>query len=214
VAVPASKPRATAPTGGRPVPAAGGQNNTLWVVGGVVLTGVMLVALYPIFSPQSKNIVAPPPSASGPASNIDLTTMTPRQAADRLWNRVMQAVADGNTTEVTNFLPMAIAAFEVAEPLDLDGKYHLSALKLEGQDNQGALDTALEGLELYPDHLLNLAAAAEASLALGDSAQARAYYQQMMDVWSTELATEREEYQAHEKLQPVLLQSAAALLGG
>jgi hypothetical protein len=174
----------------------------------------MLVALYPIFSPSSRNFNTPPPAPVPSAANIDLSTMTPREAADKLWNRVMRAAFEGDSEEVFNFLPMAISAYEVAEPLDLDGKYHLSALKLEAVDNEGALAVAQSGLESHPDHLLNLAAAAEASLALGDSASARTYYQHMRDVWDAELATDRVEYLAHEQLQPVLLQSAEALLGG
>jgi Double zinc ribbon len=208
----AGQPSANARVSGRPSPAGGGQNNSLWVVGGVVLAGVMLVALYPIFSPTSKNLA--PPQQAAPASSVDLTTMTPREAADRLWNRVMQAVSDGDTQEVVNFLPMAIGAYEVAEPLDLDGKYHLSALKLEGLDNEGALGVAEAALEIYSDHLLNLAAAAEAALALGDSTLGRSYYQRMLDVWDAELATERDDYESHKNMQPILLRSAEALLGG
>jgi len=140
--------------------------------------------------------------------------MTPRAAADRLWNRVMQAVSAGDTVEAGNFLPMAIGAYEMAEPLDQDGKYHLSALRLQGSDNPGALEAAVAALETYPNHLLNLSAAAEASLALGDSATARSYYQQMLDVWDEELATGLSDYVAHENMQPILLRSAEALLGG
>lgn len=183
-------------------------------MGGVVLVGVMLVALYPIFSPQSRNVVQSQPTVGTSASNVDLTTMTPREAADRLWNRVMQAVSEGNTQEVVNFLPMAIAAYEMAEPLDLDGKYHLSALKLEGQDSEGALATAEEGLEIYADHLLNLAAAADASLALGDTLAARSFYQRMLDVWDDEVTSDRTDYELHKNMQSILRQSAEALLGG
>lgn len=203
-----------ASSGTRPAPAAGAQTNSLWIVGGVVLVGVMLVALYPIFSPQSKNLV-PPQQAVGPsASSIDLTTMTPRQAADRLWERVMQAVSRGDTQEVVNFLPMAIGAYEIVDSLDLDGQYHLSALKLEGLDGAGALEVAGAGLEEYPNHLLLLGAAAEAALALEDSTAARTFYQTMLDVWDAELSTNRSDYLAHANMQPVLRQSAEALLGG
>ena len=191
-----------------------GQNNTLWVVGGVILVGVMLVALYPIFSPQSKNLVPPQQAAGGDASSIDLTTMTSREAADRLWTRVMTAISAGNTQEVVNFLPMAIGAYELAEPLDLDGKYHVSMLKLEGQDNDGALAAAEEGLELYADHILNLGAAGDAAMALGDTVTARTYYQHMMDVWDVEVASGRQEYELHKGIQAVLRRSAEALLGG
>lgn len=180
----------------------------------------MLVALYPIFSPQSKNVgppvqtAAPGSAAAGSASNVDLTTMTPREAADRLWDRIQRAVEAGDTQEVISFLPMAIGAYEVAKPLDQDGKYHLSTLMMQALDNEGALEVAEAGLAENPDHLMNLAAAADAALALGDSASARTFYQRMMDAWDGEIAANRPEYLAHTNLQPILRQKAEALLGG
>ena len=54
---------------------------------------------------------------AGPAG-VDLSSMTPREAADRLFNRVMTAVAADDSTEVVSFLPMAIRSLELAEPLD------------------------------------------------------------------------------------------------
>jgi len=225
---PAAAKGATAPAARKPSPAPAkrardsasgdGGDNTLWVVGGVVLVGITLVALYPIFSPQNKNVGDPQQTSqtapgTGP-SGVDLTQMTPREAADRLFDRVMRAVAAGDTQEATNFLPMAINAYDMARPLDLDGRHHVAMLKLEGGDNEGALAEAEAGLEEYPNHLLLLGAAAEAQLAMGDTAQARTYYQRMLDAWDEELPSARSEYELHAGLQPILRQSAEELLGG
>ena len=87
--------------------------------------------------------------------------MTPREAADRLFNRVMTAVSVDDSTEAGMFLPMAIAAFELAEPLDTDGKFHLVLLHLTGQFNAKALEGAEEILLEHPNHLLGLAMAGD-----------------------------------------------------
>ncbi|MEX0856048.1 MAG: hypothetical protein WD056_00615 [Gemmatimonadota bacterium] len=157
---------------------------------------------------------APPPQGLGPAPNVDLSSMTPREAADNLFDRVMRAVANDNTTEANNFLPMAIAAYEMATPLDADGLFHLSLLQRAGGELDTALATARSGLEENPDHLLNLSGVAAISLQLGDTASAREYYTRMLDVWDREIAADRVEYTEHAPLLPLLREDADALLGG
>jgi hypothetical protein len=140
--------------------------------------------------------------------------MTPREAADNLFDRVMRAVADGNTTEATNFLPMAIAAYDLARPLDADGHFHLSLLQRAAQEMDAALESALAGLAQSPDHLLNLYAAAEATVALGDSATARGYYARILEVWDREMAAGRPEYGDHGPLLPLIREDADAFVAG
>ncbi len=139
--------------------------------------------------------------------------MTPREAADRLFNRVMTAVAADDSTEVVSFLPMAIRSLELAEPLDADGKFHLVLLRLTGQFNSEALEGAEEILAEQPNHLLGLAMAGDASLALGDSASARAYYGRWLDVYETEASKDLLEYRDHAPMFPEM-QAMAEALGG
>ena len=84
----------------------------------------------------------------------DLSTMTPVEAANRLFNRVMTAVAAGDSTEAQQFMPMAIGAYERARPLDHDGLFHLSMLQRTAMQLEAALGTAEEILEDNPNHLL------------------------------------------------------------
>jgi tetratricopeptide (TPR) repeat protein len=148
---------------------------------------------------------------SGPSS-LDLTSMTPREAADRLFNRVMMAVEAGDSTEAAGFLPMAISAYEIAEPLNADGLFHLAMLKQTAGDFQGALEAALAGLEDNPDHLLNLAAAARASHALGDDAAARERYTRLLEAWDEETASGLVDYEDHPGQLPTLREEAEAFL--
>ena len=120
---------------------------------GALLLGLILVIAYPVYSP-GRRAATPRPAVAGPVAGpagIDLSSMTPREAADRLFNRVMTAVAADDSTEASTFLPMAIAAFELAEPLDTDGKFHVVLLRLTGQFNAEALEGAEEILSEQPN---------------------------------------------------------------
>ena len=191
----------------------GPANQAVWYMAGALMVGLILVVAYPVYGPGRGSPGAPPPATPASASNVDLSTMTPRQAADRLFNRVMTAASAGDATEVRNFLTMAISAHEMVEDLDPDGKFHLVMLRLQGSQNEDALVTAEEILAGQPDHLLGLAGAADASLALGDSASARAFYQRWLDSYDSEMAKALSEYGDHSVLLPTMRETAQALLG-
>lgn len=160
--------------------------------------------------------LAPPaggqPGAAG--TGLDLSAMTPREAADRLFNRVMGAVEAGDTGQVRFFLPMAIQAYQQVEPLDADGYYHLSLLQRTGGQGDSALATARRALEAAPDHLLLLSAAAAAARALGQESVAREYYARLVAVYEVERAKSLPEYEAHSRQLPNLLEEARAFMRG
>jgi tetratricopeptide (TPR) repeat protein len=187
-----------------------------WWVSGFLLAAIVLIVGFVELSDRSGSPApgAPAGGGLGPAPNVDLSSMTPRQAADNLFDRVMRAVANGDTTEATNFLPMAIAAYDLARPLDADGLFHLSLLQRAGQEQGAALQSALDALSGNPDHLLNLYGAAEASIGLGDSVAARGYYERLLAAWDQEIAADRLEYAEHELLLPLIREDAEAFLSG
>jgi tetratricopeptide (TPR) repeat protein len=175
---------------------------------------IVILVLPIVRQDQAAGPVAPVGPPAGGPSTTDLANMPPREAADRLFNRVMTAVAADNTAEWAQFLPMAIQSYDMARPLDQDGLFHLSMLHSQNQDPQAALAVAREGLETNPDHLLNLNAAAHAAAAAGDSAAATEYYQRFLDVFEAEQAKGLAEYQAHANMLPEMTAEAEAFLGG
>jgi tetratricopeptide (TPR) repeat protein len=176
---------------------------------------LIVILVLPVVRPDpSSGPVAPVGAPAGGPSTTDLANMPPREAADRLFNRVMTAVSANNTAEWAQFLPMAIQSYDMARPLDQDGLFHLSMLHSQNQDPQSALAVAREGLELNPDHLLNLNAAAHAAAAAGDSAAAAEYYQHFLDVFEAEQTKGLAEYQAHGNMFPEMTAEAEAFLGG
>jgi hypothetical protein len=188
-----------------------------WAVSGVLLTALLVVAGMTVFqggpgAGAAGATAAPPSGALGPAPNVDLASMTPGDAADRLFNRVAEGLAVRDSVEVRNFLPMALDAHELARPLDDGRLFRLSFLQRVAADPEASLATAREGLERSPDHLLLLSSAAEAALELGDEATARAYYAHMLDVWDAESAADREDYRDHIRLLPVIRDQAQQFL--
>lgn len=217
----------------RPTGSGGGSGNSRlgWWVAGLAMVAVILFMLVPVLQPDrglQDGEAAPGAPATGggpagggpaggdlgPAPNVDLGSMTPREAADRLFDRVMRAAAAGDSSEVQQFLPMALGAYERARPLDADGLFHLSALQRTALEHEAARETALSGLEDEPDHLLLLAEAAEAARQLGDTAAARRHYEHLLEVWEEERAGGREEYEAHSALLPRIREDAEAFLDG
>ncbi|TVR52406.1 MAG: hypothetical protein EA421_13900 [Gemmatimonadales bacterium] len=187
-----------------------------WAVAGILLVGLLAVAAFPIFSSGdgAPRAGAPPPGALGPAPNVDLASMTPREAADRLYERIAVALSARDTTEVLNFLPMALDAYEIARPLDTDGLFHLALLQRVALDFEASLATAQEGLEMDPNHLLHLSAAAEASREMGRMDEAASYYRRLLEAWEVESQRDLEDYEEHARLLPVIRQEAQEFLEG
>ena len=187
------------------------QKTLVWGLAGTGLAAAILFVAWPIYSPGESGSAERPPSplATG-ASSVDLSSMTPREAADRLFNRVMAAVEQDDSEEVVQFLPMAIRAYEMAEPLDLDGKFHLAVLRMEGALTEAGLSAAEEILAVSPNHLLGLGVAADAALALGDTATAQRYYRRWLDVYDGEIERDLPEYLNHERMLPDMESRARA----
>ena len=88
---------------------------------------------------------------------------------------------------------------------------HLVLLRLTGQMNAEALEDAEGILSEQPDHLLGLAMAGDASLAMGDSASARAFYARWLDAFEGESQKDLLEYRDHAPMFPEMQATAEAL---
>jgi tetratricopeptide (TPR) repeat protein len=130
-----------------------------------------------------------------------------------LFNRVMRSQAMGDTAEVNFFVPKALSIYEQIDPTDPDGLFHFALLNLAGGHYEEALAKAQQGLEEIPDYVLLLAAAAEASIGLGDMEAARGFYAHLLEVYDAELALMRPGYEHHQAIFPVYLEEARAFLG-
>jgi hypothetical protein len=146
---------------------------------------------------------APPPAAPPPPQS-------PRMVADQLFNRAMMAHETGQTQQAAIFLPEAIAAYQGLEPLDADGLFHLAVLQLADGDAEGARATSDRILATSPDHLLGLAAAAQASEKTAPN-DAKGFWQRYLDVFD-EQQGRAPEYGHHQQMFPMLSTRASEFI--
>jgi predicted nucleic acid-binding Zn ribbon protein len=202
--------------------AVGGRRSNLslpWLVAGGAIIVAIIVILLPVIRGESTTAGAPSPTApfagtmgSGSGTPPPLSG-SPREQADRLFNRIMEAQSAGNMDEARMFLPMAIQAYEMVEPLDTDGLYHLSLIHGVAGDHAAAIAVANRILEQAPTHLLGLAALAEASTASGDTAAAASAWNTFLDNLESERAKPVQEYTDHARILTTYEQSARQATG-
>lgn len=199
---------AAAPQAGEPAaaPAGGGAGKLPWAIAGAAVVALAAVLLLPRLreEPAAPAAFSPAAPAAGPAMGaggdpraVDLASMTPREAADRLFNRVMQSVSSGDSAEAQAFLPMAISAYERVPELDADGHYHLAVLQMVRGDHRAARAEADAILETSPSHLFGLFTAAQAERELGNEAEATAFFRRFRDAYEAETARQLPEYGEH-----------------
>ena len=171
----------------------------IYSVAALSVVGATLVAAF--LTSTDRGVQAPPAlenaAATLPPSTVDLSTMTPRQAADRLFNRVMSATERGDAEEAARFAPMAVTAYGRVTNLDADARYHLGRLYLMLDD----LDQTREQIDILkqtvPRHLLALLLEYDIASRTGDSAAATRTAAEFVAAYEAEMATARPEYSAH-----------------
>jgi len=197
--------------------ALGGSNLPWWIAGGAMFVVIFFTAMSMVRPAGPAVPAGGAPTTVNPATQMgttDISQMTPLEAADRLFDRIMRSLSAGDTASAVQFAPMAISSYERARPLSLDATFHLSMVNRAAGDLEAALAAALEILEQHPTHLLGLAAAGEAAHELGRGDEAVGYYQSLVDVYDDEMAAPLQEYMDHSGIVGTLKQDAEAFLAG
>lgn len=172
------------------------------------LVGVIAVGVFAVVTFSKRDEAPPPPSAltrpmfdapsASSASGLpDLSQMTPRQAADCLFNRVMMASEQGNKAEALRFVPMAVQAYGSLAALDRDAHYHLGLMYGVAGDRAN-IDREIAAMRLgAPNHLLALALEHDTAQKSGDRALVSRVLAAFAEAYDAEIATGRPEYEAH-----------------
>jgi predicted Zn-dependent protease len=149
-----------------------------------------------------------------PGQAVDLSSMSPREAADRLFNRVMAAVENGNTAEVSQFTPMALQAYENLGTLDNDSRYHVALIRMAANDIKGTREQIDLLRKTTPKHLFGYVLEHQIAERNGNRESASQTYKAFLDAYEAEIAAGREEYQEHMKSIEGFQKAAQASVAG
>jgi hypothetical protein len=141
---------------------------------------------------------AGPFAAGQNAPAPDISRMSPRERFDRLFNRVMQAAEQGDTSQVRRFTPMALGAYAQLDSINADARYHAAVLRLQIGDVDGALALADTLLARNPGHLFGYVVRGTAASFQNDTATARRSDRDFLSHYDAELKSGRIEYREHE----------------
>ncbi|HTT67136.1 MAG TPA: zinc ribbon domain-containing protein [Gemmatimonadales bacterium] len=175
-----------------------------WYVAGVCVLALLVVVVVVVARKS-----APPATAAatqgappeGERATTDLSTMTPREQADRLYNRIMTAYEAGDSSQVSFFAPMALQAYaNLGGELDPDARLHLGLVQLAIGATVAAAAQGDTILTSAPNHLFGWLLKARAAEAQGNAAQARRAYEAFLRNYDAELARKRPEYQEHAQM--------------
>lgn len=193
-----------------------------WTIAGLALLAFLIALIFPRPGARqptaevSQTGVAGQQAAGGAGfgdpSAVDISSMTPLERANSLFNRVMENVSSGDSAQVEFFLPMALAAYADVPDLDADGHYHIAVLHLADGNPRAARESADSILATADTHLFGLFTAAQAEAALGNSNAARDFYDRFMQAFEAESALARREYAEHSAVIPLMRAEAEEAL--
>jgi len=128
----------------------------------------------------------------------DLSAMTPREQADRLFDRIMRLESEGKMDSAQFFAQMAMAVYQQIPERDADVRYDLGRIAVVGGVPQLGVAEADSILAQNSHHLLGLILGATAARAAGDEARARRYDERLRADAPAERARKLPEYQRHQ----------------
>jgi hypothetical protein len=180
-----------------------------WVVASIALVAlVALVAAQRFSAPTATRLDAPinalPQAQLGevPADQPmgrapDISQLTPRERADRLFDRIMALHERGRADSIQFFAQMAIPAYQMLQPLDLDARYDMGRIAEVAGLADFARAQADTILRADPTHLLGLVLAIRASRLAGNESAATAFERRLVAAEPAERRRDRMEYTRH-----------------
>lgn len=179
-----------------------------WAVAGIALLALIALLAGQRFNarpgPSAGGDALPPqaPAGMGPSGAVrgpDISALTPRERADRLYDRIMRLDSEGKQDSVEFFAQMGISAYQMLPEQDLDTRYDMGRIAEVAGAIPLARAQADSILAAAPDHLLGLMLAISTARDAGDTASARALQQRLVRAQATELAKNLPEYQRHQQ---------------
>lgn len=197
--------RCGTPAGAEGGPEQRGIANALpWAIAGIAFIAVIALVAGQRFArtpdqaaPAGATAAAPFANGGGSGQPPDLSSMTPEEAASRLYDRVMAAHERGQTDTVQMFAPMAMTAYQMIGKLNADQHYDLGRLAAVAGEEPVAHAQADTILASNPTHLLGLILAANAAHLRKDAAAEKSYRDKLAANAASERKKNLPEYTEH-----------------
>ena len=189
-------PQCGAP-GGTTAPPSG--NRTVWIVSTVVVVLSLAAILYVLNRPRTVPASAPLAASgtfTGPAP--DISTISPREGFDRLFNRVMTAAEAGDSATVIRFTDHALGAYAQLDSVDADARYHAAVLRAQVGQYPQALALADTILADAPQHLLGFVIRGTVAELTRDQAALDRAQADFLAAWAKDPKRDRPEYLDHQ----------------
>jgi hypothetical protein len=138
---------------------------------------------------------APPAGEAGPPP--DISSMTPQERFDRLYQRVMTATRTGDAATSQRFMPMALAAYEMLDSASADTRYHAAMLRLHSGDAAGARALGDSIVRNDSTNLLGYVLLGTVARFQRDSSTLKRISAAFMRHYEREIARDRPEYTEH-----------------
>lgn len=188
-------------TGTNPVSAQSSASSTAlrWGVPVVAVIGLIVFSAVQLSSRTPGTDTTPTVPLGATAGQApDISSMSPEERADRLFNRVMRLSSEGKADSAAFFAPMAMGAVEALAPLNAHRRYDMGLIALVSGDASRAAAEADTILAQRPTHLLGLSLAARAAESRGDAAGARNFRRRLLAAEPAERASALPEYADHD----------------
>lgn len=193
--------RCGTPAGAQPVARAAVGNALPWAVAAIALLALIALVAGQRMGrgPESadQQTAASVPAPLGMRAP-DISSLSPAERAERLYDRIMGAAERGRLDSARLFLPMAVQAYEALGNLSVDQRYDLGRLAEVGGDARVATaqaDTILAG---QSTHLLGLVLASRAARLRGDERAERSFMDRLVKAEPTERPKQLPEYLLHQ----------------
>jgi hypothetical protein len=142
---------------------------------------------------STQQLTAEEPEGRAP----DISSMTPQERFDRLFNRIMQAAERGDSLEVRRFTPMALGAYQQLDTRSIDSRYHAAVLHLSVGDLAPAYALADTILREAPHHLFGFVIRGTAAKFQHDIVARERADREFLANYRAEMAAKRVEYLEH-----------------
>ena len=188
----------------------GGRERLAWGIAGVAILAAVLLLLWRSgsFRPQAAPEMANAGNAGNPGAAPglstqapDISSLTPDQRFDRLFDRVVRASESGDSITVQQFSPMALGAYAMLESPSSDIRFHSALIHLAIGDFAGAEALADTILTQTPGHLFGYVIRGEAADRQSRTEPLARAYRDFLAHYDAELRAGRSEYAEH---KPVL----------